>query len=90
MRSYNWLVLLPLAVGCVAGPTDEDLDDIPDAPWSGKADSARVFVSAEAVDALDGDLSSLSPPCRSADALHSCEHYLSPASALGDYGPLGP
>ena len=89
MRSLHWLLFLPLAVGCVSTTTDEDLDDIPDAPWSGKADSSRVYVSAQAVDELAGDLSSLSPPCRAADAGRSCDFYLSPSSALGDYGPLG-
>lgn len=89
MRSFPWLLLLPLAVGCVGIDTDAALDDIPDAPWPGKADSDRIYVSAQTVEDLDGELSSLSPPCRSADALRSCEFYLSSLSALGDFGPLG-
>jgi hypothetical protein len=90
MRSWIWLLSLPLAVGCVAGDTEESLDDIPDAPvGGGKTDSSRIYVSAQSVDELGGDLSSLTPPCRTADAFHSCEFYLSPSSALGDYGPLG-
>src|SRR5438105_8060009 len=64
--------------------------DIPDASWStGKADGARrIYVSAQSVEALGGDLSSLAPPCRSADPGHSCDDYLSPLSALGEYGPI--
>ncbi len=89
MRTSFWLLSLPLVVGCVAADTDESLDDIPDAAWGGKADSSRTYVSAESVEALDGDLSSLTPPCRTADAFHDCEFYLSSGSALGDYGPLG-
>ena len=93
MNSSIWLLSLPLvasiSVGCVAADTEEDLVDIPDAAWGGKADGSRIYVSAESVAALDGDLSSLSPPCRTADAFHSCDFYLSPGSALGDYGPLG-
>jgi hypothetical protein len=90
MRSSIWLLALPLAVGCVSADTEEDsLDEIPEAPWGGKADSSRIYVSAESVAALGGDLSSLSPPCRTADAFHTCEYYLSSGSALGDYGPLG-
>src|SRR5437867_2768982 len=87
MRS--WMLLLPLFTGCLDAASNDSLDDIPDAPWDGKADSTRIYVSAESVDALDGDLSSLSPPCKTADPYHDCELYLSPASALGDYGPLG-
>jgi len=88
MKSWTWLLCLPL-VGCVASNTDEDLDDIPDAAWGGKADSGRIYVSAQSVDELGGDLSSLRPACRTADPSHNCEFYLSPGSALGDFGPLG-
>src|SRR5262245_42571465 len=90
MRTAIWLLFLPLGVGCVASDTDESLDDIPDATWGGKTDGAnRIYVSAQTVDELGGDLSSLTPPCRTADPGHDCEFYLSSLSALGDYGPLG-
>jgi hypothetical protein len=64
---------------------------VPDADWNdGKADGARrLAVTASSVEALNGDLSSLTPPCVTADAFHDCEFYLSPSSALGDVGPLG-
>jgi hypothetical protein len=79
-----------LAIAFSFGCTDAT-DDVPDAPWpSGKADGAsHIYVSASTVEALDGDLSSLRPPCKTADSFHSCEDYLSTASALGDYGPIG-
>src|SRR5688572_22191841 len=94
MRSSIWLLSLPLvsslSVGCVAADAgEEDLDDIAEASWGGKSDGSRIYVSAQTVDELRGDLSSLTPACRTADAGHSCEFYLSPGSALGDYGPLG-
>src|SRR5262245_47185242 len=89
MRSSIWLLALPFIVGCVAPNSDEEIDDIPDAPFGGKGDSSRIFVSAQSVDELGGDLSSLTPPCRTADPYHDCEFYLSSASALGDFGPLG-
>lgn len=86
------LVVLPfLVMGC----TDTvdwggDLEDAADAGWGGKADGvSRWAVTASSVEALGGDLSSLSPACRGADPGRSCEDYLSPSSALGDYGPLG-
>ena len=83
MRSSIWLLALPFIVGCVAPNSDEEFDDIPDAPFGGKGDSSRIFVSAQSVDELGGDLSSLTPPCRTADPYHDCEFYLSSASALG-------
>src|SRR6266550_1517121 len=81
------IALLLLGCGCAA----DDFDDVPDAAWpSGKADgSSHIYVSASSVEALNGDLSSLNPACRTADSFHSCEDYLSTASALGDYGPIG-
>lgn len=87
-------IWLALPLGLVACASDEefvggDLEDVADSSWDGKADGARFAVTASSVEALDGDLSSLSPPCRTADAFHSCEFYLSTGSALGDYGPLG-
>ena len=51
--------------------------------------ASRRVVTASSVEALNGDLSSLAPACRGADPGRSCEFYLSPSSALGDYGPLG-
>jgi hypothetical protein len=89
MRSLVFLA--PLLLGCAAEEAFEagDLEDAPDASWDGKADGSRIAVTASSVEALDGDLSSVTPPCRTADAWHSCEYYLSPSSALGDYGPLG-
>lgn len=92
MRSVSLLLVAPLlAAGCAADDDwGADLDDAPDASWDGKADGVtRRVVSASSVEALDGDLSSLTPPCETADAFHSCEYYLSPSSALGDYGPIG-
>src|SRR5262249_34830683 len=82
------LVVIPILAACAA---DDVAGDIPDASWSsGKADgTSRIYVSAETDEALNGDLSSLSPPCRTADPGHDCEFYLSSASALGDYGPTG-
>src|SRR5205085_3993086 len=65
------------------------VDDAAEAGWDAKADTARIAVSAASVEALNGNLSSLTPPCRTADAGHRCEDYLSTSSALGDYGPLG-
>lgn len=92
MRLAPLVLLAPLATGCVTDAWDGGLEDVPDADWGGdaKADGAsRFYVSASTVEALNGDLSSLSPPCRTADAFHSCEFYLSPSSALGDFGPIG-
>ena len=83
MRRVLCLVLL---AGCVeADSLGGDLEDVPDADWNdGKADGAnRIAVTASSVEALNGDLSSLTPPCVTADAFHDCEFYLSPSSALG-------
>src|SRR6266545_729480 len=92
MRLVSVLLVAPLATACVSDAWDGELEDVPDADWAGdvKADGAsRFFVSATTIEALGGDLSSLSPPCVTADAFHSCEFYLSPSSALGDVGPIG-
>src|SRR5262245_29955169 len=82
-------VMFLAAVGCVDAA--DDYDDLPEADWAaGKADGERRFaVTASSVEALDGDLSSLAPPCVTADPAHTCAFYLSSSSALGDYGPIG-
>jgi len=81
----------PLALLFLFGCAADATDDVPDAAWpSGKADgSSHIYVSASSVEALDGDLSSLHPACKTADSFHTCEDYLSTLSALGDYGPIG-
>src|ERR1044071_139030 len=92
MRLAQLLLLAPLATGCVTDAWDGGLEDVPDADWAGdaKADGAgRFVVSASTVESLNGDLTSLTPPCRTADAFHDCEFYLSSGSALGDFGPIG-
>src|SRR5215831_19437089 len=80
-----------LAAIMMCACTAQSADDIPDASWSGgKADgSERRYVTAQLVDELGGDLSSLTPPCVTADPGHDCAFYLSPSSALGDFGPIG-
>jgi hypothetical protein len=85
------VLALPLIVGCATEETFEggDLEDVADAGWDAKADGARIAVTASSVEALNRNLSSLTPPCRTADPGHTCELYLSPASALGDFGPIG-
>ena len=89
MRSL--LVVAPLLVGCATEETFEggELEEADEVSWDAKSDTARLAVTASSVEALDRDLSSLTPPCRTADPGHSCEFYLSTGSALGDYGPLG-
>lgn len=85
------VLLVPLFVGCATEETFEagDVDDAAEAGWDGKEDGSRIVVTASSVEALRGDLSSVSPPCRTADPGHTCADYLSTGSALGDYGPLG-
>jgi len=92
MRVRHLALVLPIATACTADAWDGELEDVPDSDWAGdsKADgTSRFFVSASTVEALNGDLSSLDPPCVTADSFHSCEFYLSPSSALGDVGPIG-
>ncbi|MBA3499722.1 MAG: hypothetical protein H0T65_05090, partial [Deltaproteobacteria bacterium] len=89
MRSL--LFTLPLIVGCATEESFEagDVEDVVEAGWDAKADTARIAVTASSVDNLNRNLSSVTPPCRTADPGRTCESYLSPSSALGDFGPLG-
>src|SRR6185436_11517630 len=48
-----------------------------------------IFVSANTVEALHGDLDGVSPAVRTADPGHAPEMYLDKSSALGPLGPLG-
>ena len=58
-------LVLPLIVGCATEESFEggDLEDVADSGWDAKADGARIAVTASSVEALNRNLSSLTPPC---------------------------